>query len=88
MQIVETMCIKCQILFSAKNIINLKLSSAELARSVVKVNSAGKEAMNFLWFLSLRIVLSHSYPLLIKSVRIFVLSFIIFVYSDQQVLST
>ena len=38
---IETTCMKCQILFSGKNMINItNLSSAELAWGVVKVNTA------------------------------------------------
>ena len=43
---IKTICMKCQILFSGKNKKNINLSSAELAKRVVKVkcepyNNAG-----------------------------------------------
>ena len=40
---VETICMKCQILFSGKTIINL--SSAELAQGVVKVKETSKNIL-------------------------------------------
>ena len=40
---IETICTKCQILFSGKNKKNItNLSSAELAKRVVKVNEAAR----------------------------------------------
>ena len=40
MQIVSTICMKCQILFSGRNKKNITIfSAAELAQSLVKVNS-------------------------------------------------
>ena len=41
--ILETICMKCQNLFSGKNKINIiNLSSAEFAKSVVKVKQSSK----------------------------------------------
>ena len=42
----ETICKKCQILFSGQNKKSINLSSAELAQRVVKVNVAEKCLLN------------------------------------------